>query len=80
MNRNYKIILTNFISLGMLKGVNLILPLVTFPYLVRILGIENFGLLTFANATIAYFQVITNYGFDLSATKQVSFARGKKKN
>jgi PST family polysaccharide transporter len=73
--KNAKVILANFVSLFILQGSTYILPLILLPYLVRVLGIENFGLLAFATATVSLFRAVVAYGFELSGTHQISLQR-----
>lgn len=73
-----KKLLENFFSLAIVQGLNYILPLLTLPYLVRILGPEKYGATAFAFAFIQFFIIFTDYGFNLSATKEISINRDNK--
>lgn len=73
-----KKLISNFSALLILKLSNTLLPLITFPYLVRVIGVENFGLLGFVTATVGYFNVLLDYGFQLSATRQISIVKESK--
>ena len=75
LNEDYKRITENILSLFSLQGFNYILPLITFPYLTRVLGPDKYGLVVFALAFMGYFQILTDYGFNLSATREVSIHR-----
>ncbi len=61
----------NIVSLLVLQGANYLLPLIIVPYLVRVLGPANFGRVAFAQAFVQYFIVLTDYGFNLTATRAV---------
>jgi len=73
-----KRLLLNFFSLFILKVFTYVLPLLTLPYLVRVLGIEKFGLVMFAQAFIMFFNILVDYGFGLSATREISIHRDNK--
>jgi PST family polysaccharide transporter len=49
-----------------------VFPLLTLPYLGRVLGVERLGLLVSGQTFIWYFYTLTEYGFDLTATRRVA--------
>lgn len=74
-----KNLISNFFSLSTLQALNMILPLITLPYLVKVLGVENFGLLNFSLAIIMYFNILVSFGFELSATREISMNKNNVK-
>ena len=67
--------LENTIVLVLVQLVNLGLPLISLPYLARILGADNLGRVVFSLAVAQIFLVLSDYGFNLSATKEVAIYR-----
>ena len=75
LSPNSKRLAGNFLSLSVLQGMNYLFPIITAPYLIRVLGIQKYGLWATASVLLTYFQMLTDYGFNLSATKEISVNR-----
>ena len=74
-----KTLIQNFSYLSALRIFNMILPLITYPYLIRVLGKEIYGLVVFAQAIVNYLVMLVSFGFNISATKEVSVYRNDEK-
>lgn len=62
--------------LYLLQFFNMVVPLFTIPYVTRILGAGLYGVFSIALNIIGYLQVLVEYGFGLSATRDVAI-KGK---
>jgi len=69
---NKKRLVSNFLSLSVLRGFQFLIPLITLPYLVRTIGLENFGLVNFALSLGLYFGAIIQFGFGITATREIA--------
>jgi PST family polysaccharide transporter len=65
-------LIKNIASLGVVQIVNYIFPLITVPYVSRIIGPEGYGIVNYATAFTSYFIMLIGYGFDLTATRRIA--------
>jgi PST family polysaccharide transporter len=76
--QKYKVMIHNFSYLTILKALTLVLPLVTFPYLIQTLGAKNYGLVIWAWSISEIFIVFIKFGFDTLGVKLISENRENK--
>ncbi len=68
----------NFFSLSSLQIVNMLVPLLILPYVIRVVGIEKYGIIAFSYATIQFFIMFVEFGFNYSGTKSIAINRNSK--
>jgi PST family polysaccharide transporter len=54
-----------------------LLPLITLPYVTRVLGVEAWGKVALAQVVLSYFVLMTNWGFNISGTRKVAALRSE---
>jgi polysaccharide transporter, PST family len=69
------LIVQNTLSLYGVQVVGYVVSMVTVPYLARVLGAAGWGLVAFAQAFGSYVSLVGEYGFSLSATREVAHYR-----
>lgn len=70
----------NFVSLSILNALNVLLPLITLPYIMRTIGEGNYGIYRYVYVVLQYVILIDTYGFNFSATKQISQCRENRRD
>lgn len=61
----------------LLQGFNTIIPLLTLPYITRILSTSAYGEFSIALNWVGYFQVIVEYGFGLTGARRAATQKAK---
>jgi O-antigen/teichoic acid export membrane protein len=67
----------NFIAMMIWQVSTYLVPLITFPYLTRVLGPSQFGVLGFSSALAMYGTVLVEWGFNLSGPRAVVECRDR---
>ena len=70
-------VVKNGISLYVLQIFNTVIPLITLPYITRILGAEQYGVFSKMLNYITYLQVFVEYGFTLTGASKISLANSQ---
>src|ERR1700761_1838824 len=71
--------LHNVIALYGVQACTYALPLLTFPYLARVLGPSGWGAVVYAQAIGTVIASVVEYGFDISASRETSRHRDEPK-
>lgn len=74
------IVFKNYLYLLMIQGANFILPLITIPYLVRTIGTNKFGIVMVAQSLALFLTIVTDFGFNISATREVAMIKNNKES
>lgn len=72
MYSRHRVIVKNTAMLYLMNIAKLLLPLLTLPYLTRVLSKECYGTVAYVKSVMQYMQIVVDFGFLLSATKDVA--------
>ena len=75
-----KKIVNNTILLMIFNIAKIIFPFITLPYLTRVLSTEAYGTVAYVKTVMTYMQIVVDFGFVLSATKDIVKSRENKES
>ena len=76
MHSSYsKRLVSNFIALGIVQGTNFLLPIIVIPFVISRIGTDGFGAVSVVQVIMMFFTNVSDYGFNLTATRDVSINR-----
>ncbi len=62
----------NVVALTLVQAASYLFPLVTIPFLTRMLGVESFGKVVLVQSLMALVAIVVDYGFSLSAVRTIA--------
>ena len=68
----------NTVMLMIFNISKILFPFITLPYLTRILSTDTYGSVTYVKTVMTYMQILVDFGFILSATKDIVKSREDK--
>lgn len=79
MSTKQKSISTNYIYNTILKVLNILFPMITFPYIARVLTASGVGKINFSLSVISYFILISRIGIPMYGIRECAKYRDNKK-
>ena len=68
-------LVTDAFSLYAVQGLGYLIPLLVLPYLLRVLGPRGYGTIVLGQSLVGYALIVTNFGFNFTASRDISVAR-----
>jgi len=75
MTSNKRKLFSNFFSLSIVQGINFLIPLLVTPYVISRVGVDGIGVIAIAQTVMIYLSTITDYGFNVTATKDIALCK-----
>lgn len=72
MTKNRKVLLENFIFLGLLQVMRYLIPILVLPYVSRIIGVEHFGEIAITASATMIMQYVVDYGYNYIGAREVA--------
>lgn len=72
MQKELKGIAINAMYMYMAQGLNMLLPILILPYLLKTLSVESFGVYSFVFAFSQFIILFVDFGFNISVTKKIA--------
>lgn len=72
ITKNRKVLLENFIFLGLLQVMRYLIPILVLPYVSRIIGVEHFGEIAITASVTMIMQYIVDYGYNFIGAREVA--------
>ena len=70
--KSNKVVVENYFFMTVLQVLNTLFYVLIYPYLIRTLGAESYGLFVFTMSVVTYFVSFVGFGFDLPAVKIIA--------
>ncbi|PQB07828.1 hypothetical protein BST83_12190 [Polaribacter filamentus] len=67
-----KNLIKNFSFLSILQVSQMLIGVVIFPYLIKVLGTNNYGIVAYSQAVLGYAVLFVNYGFNITGTREIA--------